>query len=1277
MAVEETLAKLGIEIAFDSSGLKEGITKVNNNMKVLNSELNVAKSTMQNFGNTTESLKVKAANLSDAVLNQKAKVELLNEQYKKSVEAKGEDSTATQKLKVQLNNATAKLNEMETELEGLNADIKGHVVEWKNLGTALTNAGEKIKAVGDTMQTVGKGLTKYVTTPIVAVGTIAAKTAIEFESAFAGVRKTVDATEEEFEQLEDGIRNMAKELPASTTEISSVAEAAGQLGIKTEDILSFTRVMIDLGESTNLSATEAASALAKFANVTKMSASNYSNLGSVIVALGNNFATTESDIVSMATRLAASGELAGLTEPQIMALATAMSSVGIEAEAGGSAMSKLLKQIQVAVETGSPKLNEFADVAGMTANEFKQAFEQDAISALAKFIGGLNDIDRTGKSAIVMLEEMGLTEVRLSNTILSLANAEGVLTDSIDMANSSWNENTALTNEANQRYATVESQLSMLKNSVKDIAIELGEALLPIILDMVEMVRPIVDRIKEWAAAFNELDEGSQKTILKIIAFVGALGPILTIGGKVVSSVGSMVSTFGNIATAISKAGGMAKIFSSAMTFMTGPVGIIIAAVAALVAALIHLYNTNDGFKEKVQKAWKEIQDAVQRIWDTMKPIFEKLMDVFKKVWDAIEPLVEIVGNILVDAITVVVDIIADLIEILSPLIDLLVTALGWIADVVGSITSVFSEAIPEVERFDNSVSEATQEAVGAFMDLEESATVSLNQLSWSGQEITTEMKDNLVGTFTEMKDQIISSIQEEKVETEKLLTEELATLTSLTEEEKQKMIADAGAAYDEKERITIEGTERINEILSLAAEENRAITQAESDEINRIKSEMLNTAVEVMSENEAEQAVILERMKANATDLSAQQSAEIVKNSIDQKNKTIEAAEQEYNERLKAAAKLRSQGTAESEKAANEIIANAERQKEETIARAEEMHQRVVEEAQNQAGEHINKINWETGEIKSNWTVFWEDVGTGIANGWSNIKDWFNNGIENIKTSWTEGWNNVKTDFTNTWNSIKDGIKNGWNNIKTNTAEKIQEMKTDISEKWNSIKEKTTETWGNIKTAISDKVGPIVENVKTKWNDLKTNTLNKWNEIKTGITDKIGSIKETITGKFQELIDSAKNWAHNMMDGFIQGIKDKIQSVRNATANVINNIKDFLGFHSPAKEGEGKHITEWGENMILGFIDGMNNKTQTLRNRMNDLFQTPNFTSNLDIGLSSLKRPDGNSYKNTTNNNNTTNNSNFTLRIDNFINEREQNIESLVEEIEFYRTRKLAAKGG
>ena len=172
----------------------------------------------------------------------------------------------------------------------------------------------KLKGYGGAFEDLGKGLTLGVTTPVVGLGVAAGKTAIDFESAFAGVKKTVDATDEQLDKLETGIRDMTKEIPASATAISEVAEAAGQLGIKTENILGFTRVMIDLGESTNLSADEAATSLARLANITGMSQKDFDRLGSTIVDLGNNLATTESEIVAMGLRLAGAGSQIGLSE---------------------------------------------------------------------------------------------------------------------------------------------------------------------------------------------------------------------------------------------------------------------------------------------------------------------------------------------------------------------------------------------------------------------------------------------------------------------------------------------------------------------------------------------------------------------------------------------------------------------------------------------------------------------------------------------------------------------------------------------------------------------------------------------------------------------------------------------------------------------------------------------------------------------------------------------------------------------------------------------------
>lgn len=286
---------------------------------------------------------------------------------------------------------------------------------------------------------------------------------MDFESALTGVAKTTDLTDEELADMSDAIKAMSTEIPASTTEIAAVAEAAGQLGIQKDALLDFTRVMTMLGTATNMTAEDAATALARFANITGMSADNYDRLGAVIVDLGNNFATTESEITQMGTRLASGGKLAGLTEPQIMALAAAMSSVGIEAEAGGTAMTQTLNAIEKAVATGEDSLQSFADVAGMSADSFAEMWNTDALGALTAFIRGLGNLDEQGESAVLVLEDLGLTGIRQSNMLKSLALAADQMDSAVQTANTAWDENIALTNEANKRYATTQSKLDSVR----------------------------------------------------------------------------------------------------------------------------------------------------------------------------------------------------------------------------------------------------------------------------------------------------------------------------------------------------------------------------------------------------------------------------------------------------------------------------------------------------------------------------------------------------------------------------------------------------------------------------------------------------------------------------------------------------------------------------------------------------------------------------------------------------------------------------------------------
>lgn len=415
---------------------------------------------------------------------------------------------------------------------------------------------------------------------------------MDFESAITGVAKTTDLTDEELADMSDAIKAMSTEIPASTTEIAAVAEAAGQLGIQKDALLDFTRVMTMLGTATNMTAEDAATALARFANITGMSADNYDRLGAVIVDLGNNFATTESEITQMGTRLASGGKLAGLTEPQIMALAAAMSSVGIEAEAGGTAMTQTLNAIEKAVATGEDSLQSFADVAGMSADSFAEMWNTDALGALTAFIRGLGNLDEQGESAVLVLEDLGLTGIRQSNMLKSLALAADQMDSAVQTANTAWDENIALTNEANKRYATTQSKLDMMQNAYNNLKVAVGDAFTPALRDAYDAGTDVLNVLGEFVQENPALVKG-------VATFTGVVG-----GATVALTAYAAISK-------VIKALDMATMFGG----MAGPIMLGVTAVAALTAGIVAL---SDASKDDAVPSVRELTEAARELDSAM-----------------------------------------------------------------------------------------------------------------------------------------------------------------------------------------------------------------------------------------------------------------------------------------------------------------------------------------------------------------------------------------------------------------------------------------------------------------------------------------------------------------------------------------------------------------------------------------------------------------------------------------------------------------------------------
>lgn len=622
-----------IQIGAETTGLDKALKDVNARSRDINKELREVNKLLKFNPKDTELLSQKHKLLGEQIEATKEKLDKLRaaqDEVRRQYQAGEIDEGQYRAFQREIIETESKLKHYESQLKEVNRE--------KNIfSQRIEDASKKLKDIGSKMQDVGKQLSMKVTAPIVAFGGLATKSAIDFESAFAGVRKTVDATDVELSELGKGIRDMAKEIPAAATEIAGVAEAAGQLGIETPNILAFTRTMIDLGEATNLTAEEAASSLAKFANITQMSQKDFDRLGSVIVALGNNLATTEADIVSMGQRLAGAGAQIGLTEAQIMAFAGALSSVGIEAEAGGSAFSKVMADMQLAVETNSERLQAFADVAGMSAEEFREAFQENAAGAIIAFIQGLGNAEERGVSAIKILDDMGISEVRLRDALLRAAGASDVFTEALNLGTQAWEDNTALTKEAEQRYETTESKIAIFKNTLNDLGITFGEHILPVITNFIEKIKSVI----EW---FGNLSPETQKTILVIAGLVAAIGPIIIIIGKIISGVSAVLSLIGTVSGAIAVVttgataatpaiAGLASVF----TALTGPIGLVIAAIAAAIAIGVLLWKNWDKIKEFAGKLWEGIKDIFAKIGKWISDTWNKAKEWTSNTWNNIK----------------------------------------------------------------------------------------------------------------------------------------------------------------------------------------------------------------------------------------------------------------------------------------------------------------------------------------------------------------------------------------------------------------------------------------------------------------------------------------------------------------------------------------------------------------------------------------------------------------------------------------------------------------
>lgn len=555
-----------------------------------------------------------------------------------------------------VDNMTSKLNTIRDAVDEVQSSLNSiggtqDQIDKFSWDTFLSNA----EAAGKKMEEIGKKMTLAITGPLLLLGKKMYGNAVDYESAFTGVKKTTDATEEEYAALYSGLLEMSENTPTGFVEGAAIMEMAGQLGVAKEELLGFTQAYIGLQESTNIQGEGGAADLARFLNVTEKTTANVDRVGGVIVGLGNNFATTENEILAMATRMGATADLAGFSAPEILAFSAALSSVGINAEAGGSAAGKLMKKMQLAAEVGGTAqerlaaagyeyangldfsnavsamgkqdlvaladdlgmttdavndlasswlaLDQFSSVMGLDQAGFLKSWDEGAAQSMLLFFQGLGNLDpESGNSVLAQLAEMDITEIRLSNLVAAMAGNSALFQAALEEAYRQYSADpatNAMAEEVAKRYATQESQNEMLGNKLDNTMADFGQNLVDALQPALEVVNGILD-------AFNSLSESDQTALIETLGAIALLGPTLTVVGTAVE----MISKIGQLAGKATKIG---SVFSKIGTFITTtPVGqaIAIATAIGLIAAAISAIPTES---ERILNAVKDIQITVDQ----------------------------------------------------------------------------------------------------------------------------------------------------------------------------------------------------------------------------------------------------------------------------------------------------------------------------------------------------------------------------------------------------------------------------------------------------------------------------------------------------------------------------------------------------------------------------------------------------------------------------------------------------------------------------------------
>lgn len=861
-------------------------------------------------------------------------------------------------------------------------------------------------------------------------------------------------------------------------------------------------------------------------------------------------ATQEDAIMEFAKRLAGTGTVVGVSQKDILALSAAMSSVGISAESGGSAMSKVLTKMNNAVQNGGKELQGFASIAGKSGAEFAQIWKSDPYRAVQLFEEGLAKQNKQGHNVKAMLKELGITELRETDTVLRLANGNEQLALARDNANKGWSKGNALSKEAETKYKTLGNQMKIFMNHIRDLGMELGATLAPVLIGIMKVLTPMIDALAK------------APTPVKGLVIALALIPVAAV--PVLASLAAITGSMGLVGQAMNTAskGAMAnsrsmRIYATSMSLLTNPIKTTGSALQSLAGRMRGTGKASKVLKNDMVASSGGMVTAGKNA-GTAGGFFSKFGGKLK--WVAsmgglLTPIISGLGAVIAAIgapILIAVGAIAALVGAFvlaykkvgwfrkgidglvytfkvfgGGIINSVGNSLKWLGEKFGWLSGtavkkstfalqVWYKSLPNTSKLKQAV---------AGLSMLKSGFKSVMGVLASAKDKATDVSDALGKGVSKGTKQALGNFVKYSADSDKILAQIKNNHGEITEKERL-------ALNQIQDKMTADLMDKLNQrakkqkaIQQKVFAENSGLSAKREQEIMQKTTEQFETSKERLKQISAEIKRLVDK-QARDGKLDAKEMQELNKLYDKQRELAVGTLSsttkeqdrilsqmsinrkaynmQEAQDIIQGGIKARDAAKAEAKKRydqevdnINQMVGLSEEEKQKMLANAKSRYDEEVQKANNKHQEIVSGVKKNNKNIEKEM-----DLSSGRV--YSNAEKWWNDIARTSKETFDRGWNTGKTIYSiidvfgktaadklyTAGESFKQSGAHLWSKVKEGWDSAIQTT-GDI---WNSIQTKGE----NIGTWFSQKGSEFWYNTKTAWNNAVATTGDFWTGIKT-----------------------------------------------------------------------------------------------------------------------------------------------------------------------------------